>query len=63
MQYDGDLGVERKMVAINEFLKYKSNKLSTFWSGATIQKDFLAVSSTSKYKISVIISSNDLDCT
>lgn len=55
MQYHGDVGIERKMFAINEFLKYKSNKLNTYSSGATLQEDFLAVSTTSKYKISVII--------
>lgn len=30
MQNHGDVGMEREMFTTNEFLKYKSNKLSTF---------------------------------
>lgn len=63
MQYHGDMGMERKMFTINEFLKYKSNKPNIYSSGAALQKDVLAVSTTSKYKINVIIFSRHLDCT
>lgn len=37
MQYHGDVEMQRKMFTINEFLKYKSNKLNTYSSGTAIQ--------------------------